>query len=384
MLKKIKNNIKLSFISKQKDNLSQKSTQLANRWMAKNKSLVLRQTPVWAQSLILIVLSVGSLTLMGAIFFRIDEVVTVSGQLESVLGSKDIATPAGGKISEVFYSDGQSIKKGDLLVRFDTTKAADEKKLLSKLLELEYKKLENQSQILNSKKAVAIQKLNTAEEIGQDLKELVLQGGFQRVQYLRQLDEIFELKDSINTLSLQINQLEVDSRKSINQLNTQLASVDLQLKYQNVRSPIDGIIFNPRAYVGSVLQTGSVILTIVPKGDLRARVFIPNKDIGFVKYGQDVKVRVDAFPFTKYGELIGRVSNIGADALPPNSSYNYYHFPISIELYKSYLELDEMSVPLRNGMSVTANLKLRDKPVISLISDIFVDQTESVKSIRQQ
>ena len=107
MLKKIKNNIKLSFISKQKDNLSQKSTQLANRWMAKNKSLVLRQTPVWAQSLILIVLSVGSLTLMGAIFFRIDEVVTVSGQLESVLGSKDIATPAGGKISEVFYSDGQ-------------------------------------------------------------------------------------------------------------------------------------------------------------------------------------------------------------------------------------------------------------------------------------
>ena len=384
MLKKIKNNIKLSFISKQKDNLSQKSTQLANRWMAKNKSLVLRQTPVWAQSLILIVLSVGSLTLMGAIFFRIDEVVTVSGQLESVLGSKDIATPAGGKISEVFYSDGQSIKKGDLLVRFDTTKAADEKKLLSKLLELEYKKLENQSQILNSKKAVAIQKLNTAEEIGQDLKELVLQGGFQRVQYLRQLDEIFELKDSINTLSLQINQLEVDSRKSINQLNTQLASVDLQLKYQNVRSPIDGIIFNPRAYVGSVLQPGSVILTIVPKGDLRARVFIPNKDIGFVKYGQDVKVRVDAFPFTKYGELIGRVSNIGADALPPNSSYNYYHFPISIELYKSYLELDEMSVPLRNGMSVTANLKLRDKPVISLISDIFVDQTESVKSIRQQ
>ena len=139
------------------------------------------------------------------------------------------------------------------------------KKLLSKLLELEYKKLENQSQILNSKKAVAIQKLNTAEEIGQDLKELVLQGGFQRVQYLRQLDEIFELKDSINTLSLQINQLEVDSRKSINQLNTQLASVDLQLKYQNVRSPIDGIIFNPRAYVGSVLQPGSVILTIVRK-----------------------------------------------------------------------------------------------------------------------
>ena len=66
-----------------------------------------------------------------------------------------------------------------------------------------------------------------------------------------------------------------------------------------------------------------------------------------------------------------------------------HHIIITIFLFqlsytKSYLELDEMSVPLRNGMSVTANLKLRDKPVISLISDIFVDQTESVKSIRQQ
>ena len=183
---------------------------------------------------------------------------------------------------------------------------------------------------------------------------------------------------------MQINQLKVDTQKSINQLNTQLTNVELQLRYQNVTSPIDGIVFNPKAYVGSVLQPGSIILTVVPRGDLMARVFIPNKDIGFVKYGQDVKVRVDAFPFTKYGELTGSVSNIGADALPPNTVYQYYHFPISINLQESNLSVDNTVVPLRPGMSVRANLKLRDKPVISLISDIFVDQTESVKSIRQQ
>ena len=45
---------------------------------------------------------------------------------------------------------------------------------------------------------------------------------------------------------------------------------------------------------------------------------------------------------------------------------------------------DGVNIPLRSGMSITANLKLREKRVISLLSDLLVDQTESVKSIRQQ
>ena len=110
---------------------------------------------------------------------------------------------------------------------------------------------------------------------------------------------------------------------------------------------------------------------------------MPNKDIGFVKQGQKAKIRIDAFPFTRYGELDGSVTYFGADALPPDKNANFYRFPIKLKLAKSYLDSDGFKIPLKSGMAITTNLKLRDKRVISLISDMLVDQTDSVRSIRQ-
>ena len=116
----------------------------------------------------------------------------------------------------------------------------------------------------------------------------------------------------------------------------------------------------------------------------KAKVFVANKDIGFVKTGQTARVRIDAFPFTRYGELEAEVKQIGADALPPDQSANYYRFPVKLKLEKFYLKNKNIKTPLRSGMAVTANLKLRDKRLISLISDLLVDQTDSIKGIRQQ
>ena len=142
--------------------------------------------------------------------------------------------------------------------------------------------------------------------------------------------------------------------------------------------------YNSSASPESVFASGQKLLTIVPQIGLSANVFIPNKDIGFVKVGQKARVRVDAFPFTKYGEIPATVKSIGATSLPPDETSRMYRFPLTLNLSKSYLEFDEIKVPLRSGMSITVNLKLRDKRVISLLSDILIDQTDAVKSIRQQ
>ena len=83
-------------------------------------------------------------------------------------------------------------------------------------------------------------------------------------------------------------------------------------------------------------------------------------------------------------ESLRQVKQIGADALPPDQSANYYRFPVKLKLEKFYLENKNIKTPLRSGMAVTANLKLRDKRLISLISDLLVDQTDSIKGIRQQ
>ena len=123
-------------------------SQTAERWLARNRSLVLRQTPVWAQSLATIVVSLGLSGIAAGLLFRIDEVVTVTGQLESLGGSVEVKTPAGGKIASVLFQDGSIVRKGQPLVRFDTRQAATDQATNSKLIQLERSQLETSSKYL--------------------------------------------------------------------------------------------------------------------------------------------------------------------------------------------------------------------------------------------
>ncbi len=359
-------------------------TKAADRWLAKNRSLVLRQTPIWAQSLVGIGVSLGGIVILGASLFRIDEVVTVYGQLESLIGLTEVKTPSGGKVSEVFFRDGQLVKKGQLLLRFDTRQASYDKETMTRLIELEKKDLTGRLDILRSREDVLEQKLKTNKQITSSLKELVEKGAYQRVQYLQQLDTLYEIKSQLSNVQLDMKRTRLESEKALGQYKNRLNNADIQLQYQTVLAPVNGVVFDPKVGVAGVIQSGQTILKLVPQEGLKAKVVVANKDIGFVKTGMEAKVRVDAFPFTRYGELVGKVTSIGADALPPDEKMSFYRFPVQLSLNKSYLEAEGVKIPLRSGMAVTANLKLRDKRVISLISDILVDQTETVKSIRQQ
>ena len=378
--------------------LTQKAGDAANRWMARNRSLVLRQTPIWAQSLAGLMIGLGGIFLIGGIFFRIDEVVTVQGQLKSIGGTVDVKTPAGGRVAEVLFKDGEVVEKGQKLLRFDTRQAANQKNTLTRLIALEEDQLQTQLKTVDSQKNSLVgrqdvleKRLKTKSIILSEMQVLVEQGGFQRLQFLEQQDQFFELQKQLgeiqeeqNRIQLQEDQIRLQSRKSINQMSNQLQQAEVQLQYQNVVAPVAGVVFDPQARPEGVLQPGERILSIVPQQGLYAEVFVPNKDIGFVKTGQSAKIRVDAFPFTRYGELPAAVSQIAADALEPDAKQNFYRFPVKLKLERSTLESSGVSIPLKPGMAVTSNLKLRDKRVISLLSDLLVDQTDSVRSIRQQ
>ncbi len=370
-------------LSTQRINVKSSVADQADRWMAKNRSLVLRQTPVWTQALLASVIGLGSIAVLGSIFFKIDEVITVTGQLQSLEGTTDVKTPAGGKILEVFFKEGQLVNKGDLLVKFDTTSASNDKLTLTTLIQIEQGALDRKLKLMSDKQTALRKKLDTYKQIVDDLRVLVSDGGFQRVEFLKQQDQLIQLETDLAGVEIEKSVQQLIADKSINQMKSKLKQAELQLQYQNVLAPTTGIIFQPKAVKLGVLQPGEKIVSIVPQSGLKAEVFVPNKDIGFVKDGLKAKVRVDAFPFSRYGELNGTVTHIGADALSPDTTANYYRFPVRLSLDKSYLEFEETVIPLRSGMSITANLKLRDKRVISLVSDLLVDQTDSVRSIRQ-
>ena len=370
----------------------------ANAWLEKNRSLVLRQTPVWAQSLALILVSVGGIAVVGATLFRIDEVVSVNGQLKSIGGTVEVKSPVGGKVSDVFFKDAEQVEKGQALMRFDTRQAATEKLILEKQIPVQKKQLESQLKVyqsqlstLDNRRKVAKARVETKKLKIEEMGNLVNQGGYQRLRFLEEKDQLFNLETQLSDLDEQQDRINIEiektglsSQQSIDRLNAELKKAELRLQYQNVVSPASGIVFNPQVASEGVIASGERIVSIVPQKGLYAEVFVSNKDIGYIKINQEAKVRIDAFPFSRYGELPAHITQIGADALPPDSTYNFYRFPVKLKLKKYQLERDGISIPLKSGMSVTTNLKLRDKRVISLISDIFVDQTDSVKSIRQQ
>ena len=378
--------------------LKQRAGDAANNWLAKNRSLVLRQTPVWAQSLAVILILLGTGAVAGGILFRVDEVVTAQGQLKSIGGVFEVKTPIGGKISKVFFKDGVYVRKGQKLLNYDTREVLQEQITLEKLLKLEKQRFktelsnyESQLNSLETQKRVLNKKFQTNKVILKSMKELVSVGGFQRLQYLQREDELYELQNQIidledrqTRMNLEIDNTRINHNRTLDQLQNSLKQAEFQLSYQNVVAPIDGIVFDPQVAENSVLGSGERILSIVPQKGLYAEVFVPNKDIGYVMVDQSAKVRVDAFPFSRYGEINGKVSQIGAEALAPDAAANYYRFPLKITLEKSYLEDKNIKIPLSSGMSITTNLKLRDKPVISLISDVFVNQADSVRSLRQQ
>ena len=199
--------------------------------------------------------------------------------------------------------------------------------------------------------------------------------------YDRMADNTKKLAD----IDSQLTKIMVDNAKKINELNSQISRSQVTLKYQYIKSPLDGTVFDLKAspgYVPSPNQT-EPLLKIVPDNALVAEVDVTNKDIGFVKKGMRAEVRIDSFPYSEFGDIKGVVDSIGSDSLPPDENHRYYRFPLRIKLASQVLTTQDREIPLQSGMSVTANIKVREKrTVMSLFTELFTKKIESLETVR--
>lgn len=134
--------------------------------------------------------------------------------------------------------------------------------------------------------------------------------------------------------------------------------------------------------ITSLCQQLLAILKIVPDDALVAKIYITNKDIGFVKEGMTVDVRVDSFLFSEFGDVKGKLVWIGNDALPPDQIYPFYRFPAKVRLERQSISINGRKVLLQSGMSVSGNIKLRERTVMSIFTDMFSSSVESLKFVR--
>ena len=229
----------------------------------RNNALLMRQSPKWAQFFAGILLTLGTGITITAYFVRIDEVVTATGQLDVVGGKETIRSPISGKINKVFAKSGERINAGDLLVQFDTAMAKEEKLRSEKLISLEKEGLNKKLAFLETQKNTLKQRLETQEIVESEYQDLTEIGGIARIQYFQARDNVLGIKNQIIGIDQNIKELEINSEKKIQDLETKIKLVEQQLLYQNIKSSISGTVFDMQVRESSIAQQGEVLMKIV-------------------------------------------------------------------------------------------------------------------------
>ncbi len=197
------------------------------------------------------------------------------------------------------------------------------------------------------------------------------------------LTQIADNNKKVAEIDSQLTKAIVENNKKIAENDSQLSQTQMNLQYQSINSPVSGTVFELKAHTpGFVVTSSEPILKVVPDDALVAKVYITNKDIGFVKEGMTVDVRVDSFPFSEFGDVKGKLVWIGNDVLPPDQIYPFYRFPAKVRLEQQSISINGRKVLLQSGMSVSGNIKLRERTVMSIFTDMFSSSVESLKFVR--
>ena len=129
--------------------MRQQLADITSDFVGKRHSLTLRQTPKWAQSLILILSFFGASALLASFIIRIDEVITVSGSLRPFTGTGEILAPVTATLDDVLVSEGDFVEKGQVLALYDTRKARINKAHLQEQIALTKQSLQQNIELKN-------------------------------------------------------------------------------------------------------------------------------------------------------------------------------------------------------------------------------------------
>ena len=214
-----------------------------------------------------------------------------------------------------------------------------------------------------------------------------------RHDYLRELSRHIELKGRAESLGLDIRREEreiarlqsaahllrldhdvsrqhelVEAELGIATLRENLVQARRRRLRHRIAAPVDGVVQDVGALSeGSFVRQGDPLMSVVPAGGgLEIRAYVRNRDVGFVEVGQEAIVKIDAFPFTRYGTAEGVVEGVSLDSVgarespsiaAANVGENGAGYLARIALTRPAIEIDGVVVPLRPGMEATVDIR---------------------------
>jgi hemolysin D len=386
-------------------------------------ALSLQEKPVSRASRIAagVLMALVAVLVIWAVFGRMDIIVSAAGEIIPSERTKTIASIEVASVKAIHVEEGQSVKKGDVLVELDASMpSADQDKAMSSkeqaILQIArsramIKAIENlEPPRLSPIRGVSPEKLREAEkhldgqfedfitklqrfdgminnytralplatQEASDYKELSKNNDVSTHAYLDKEQARIELEGKLTDAKNQRAALIAETRRiayeaqtegdrtvGASQPDVQRAAFHRQLL--KLVSPVDGTVQQLTVHtIGGVVPAAQPLMMIVPQEhQIKVEAMVENRDIGFVKEDQIAAVKVDAFQYTKYGLIPARVIHISRDAIKDEKRGLIYSVIVALE--KSSLLVDGRNVKLGPGMSVNVDIKTGERRVIEYI-----------------
>jgi hemolysin D len=371
--------------------------------------------------------------LVWSILGRVDILVNAGGRVISRTRTQSIASVEVASVRTIAVSDGQAVRRNDVLMVLDASapdaerdKASGEqrgatlamaraKALIAAIetdrpprlasvagvtpevlrsaqqhLDGQYHDLCARLQRVDSEMARYRALLTLARQREGDYADLAQQGDVSRHAWLEKQQARIELEGQLREADnqraallteamRQAYDVVADGRRlaAAAQQDVRKASAHGQLL--TLRAPLDGTVQQLQVHTeGGVVAAAQPLMLIVPQQqNAEVEAMIDNKDIGFIHEGQPVQVKVDAYDYTRYGTVPGRVARIARDAQQDDKRGLLY--AVSVALDQSYLEVDGVQRPLGAGMAVNVEIKTGARRVVDyLLSPLQQHRSESL------
>ncbi|SDC09351.1 HlyD family type I secretion periplasmic adaptor subunit [Acinetobacter boissieri] len=253
------------------------------------------------------------------------------------------------------------IQKLVAMTDIEKQRTSDYQELVSQNFLAKHNLLEQQSKYIQAKNDLMSQRQN-AEQVQHAIRQAE--------------DELI-----LNTQNLKreaFDQLR-QANEQIPQLGAELLKSQQRKGFMQITSPVDGTVQQLATHtLGGVVTAAQPLMTIVPQDQLEVEAIVPNKDIGFIHAGQEAVIKVESFPYTRYGYLTGKVKSVSFDAVENKDLGLVYSAIITLDRDK--LNIDGKEVRLDAGMNVSAEIKTGKRRVISyLLSPLQTKVDESMR-----
>lgn len=354
------------------------------------------------------IIIIGIFTLLiGAIVWacvsEIDVVITASGSVQPVGNLNVVKTYSGGTVKSINVSEGDFVEQGDVLIELDT-----------EVLEIDVNQLEKQRKILESQRDIykkiidgsdlsvvkisdysddmkpyiqAIldfdtgyrnslanyENLKMSAEINREIAEIQLEqyriSGSERQirtqelsvqQYTLEVSNAeLQLSNTKAQYSLQVNSNISDLNSKIDEINTNLEKYRLSTEYQNITAPVSGYVNSVGVNtLGETVTSAQQLVTIVPDNTPNEMIcYVKNTDIADVELGMDAEVKLEAYPYNKYGTVKGTVKYISPSSFANEQLGNVY-------IVKLELNDGNENIHIISGLSGAVEIKTDKRTVM--------------------